>query len=1231
MTLRNTLIFTALLFLIACNEKKNIPFPEEESGFAQPVSKTLRFTEPRPLQFSAANIDTIRQPKAIYFDFDKLPSKAFTVNNFKPLKGPIQTTALDWDNIPDSLLNFDTLPAKPFRLKKSILPKPAIVKAGLPKLLPGTTSGLLQFGEDEGLAGGKVTASLLDDQGNIWLATHAGLWLYTGETLYRYSFLNTDAIGGNYVITHMKCDKEGNMWATTNGDGIYIIDKKNEILMHDQSGIFGTGIHFDYTGKVWIGSWMDGLFILDKETEFIRNIRRYKEKVRENAITAIAEDKDHNIWLGNFDTKNGNYVAVVEPSGKKLKKLTKKEGLHDGLVMEFFEDTGGNMWMGQFKGAAFVSLKNKTISTINSEAIMRGGVWEITEDVNGQIWLAENDTVYVLNKRKDAVKAIVTNQKIITNYKTALLRDRNENIWIGTADKGFIIIDTKGPLAEHLTDQNGLSDKNIWGLLEDKNRNIWMGTYKGINIYEPAKNTLKVIGAAQGLGAIGVGRLSIDRQGNIFAATGIGFTIINPGKKTLFNFDMQQSANKKDGFGNAVEDESGQYWLGTGQGIVIYNTREYTMKSLDKTSGLLAEGIWDLVKDNKGNIWAASDSGAAFLNLKDKTISYIRETEGLSNNTVWKIVVCPDGEIWMATQKGISIINQDKQTITNLTAREGLTPEIIFDMQEKSGVIYAGSSDGLIVIDRANFLVNKKINTGFRNFGKRQGFPFNDYNQNTGMITSGGEGWWGIVPGLTVITQQPAPDTIRPQVDITQINIMDESPSFSSFLSIKKQLGEADTLWDATKSKYYLKDNFPSDSGYLIDNDIKWDSTSAPYNVPSGLVLPYNQNTVSFSFTNNDIKGRNQIVYRYILEGADKKWSDITEKASSKNYYNLSAGSYTFKVCTKGFNGIWSSPAEISFTVLPPWWKTWWAYILYILAGAFIITTYARYRSRQLLSQNMDLEKKISQRTAELSKSLEDLKTTQKQLIQSEKMASLGELTAGIAHEIQNPLNFVNNFSDVNEELLVEMKDELGKGKIDDAVAIANDVIENQKKINHHGKRADAIVKGMLQHSRINNGLKEPTDINKLADEYLRLAYHGLRAKDKTFNAKFETYFDSSIGKINVVPQELGRVILNLINNAFYVVDEKKKLRIENYEPTVSISTKKIGDKVLISVKDNGNGIPQKVLDKIFQPFFTTKPTGQGTGLGLSLAYDIVKAHGGELKVETKEGEGSEFIIRLSA
>ena len=287
--------------------------------------------------------------------------------------------------------------------------------------------------------------------------------------------------------------------------------------------------------------------------------------------------------------------------------------------------------------------------------------------------------------------------------------------------------------------------------------------------------------------------------------------------------------------------------------------------------------------------------------------------------------------------------------------------------------------------------------------------------------------------------------------------------------------------------------------------------------------------------------------------------------------------------------------------------------------GNAFSTAYARYEDFN----------KLEAAKQQVDRTLLDLKQAQQQLIQAEKMASLGQLTAGISHEIQNPLNFINNFSEVNKELIAELIEEIERGNFKEVRAIAADIEENEQKINHHGRRASSIVKGMLQHSRASSGKREPTDINALADEYLRLAYHGLRAKDKFFNATMMTDFDETIGSVNIIPQDIGGVILNLITNAFYSVVEKAKQYPEGYEPLVLVSTKKIDNNVELSVKDNGNGISENVVDKIFQPFFTTKPTGQGTGLGLSLSYDIIKAHGGELNVDTKEGHYAEFTIKL--
>jgi signal transduction histidine kinase/ligand-binding sensor domain-containing protein len=1163
-------------------------------------------------------------------DIDKLPSKPFTVNDFKPLKSPVQVTKLDWDNIPDSAVNLDTIPGKPFNFTKSILPAPAIVRAGIPKLLAGTTSGILQFSEGEGLPSSKITGSLIDRDGIMWFATEKGLCKYTGENLLVYHFVKTDSqTNTDYLITHITEDHTGRIWLVTAGDGIYIMDVANNILLHGDIKNWCSDIICDHEGNIWVTNFSEGIFFFDIKKEVVKNIRNHFAPEALNSVYAIKEDRRQNIWVGNEDN-----ISILDPARKKIKKLTAKEGLINNRAFSLFEDSKGNMWTGGLsRGFSFISLENKTINAVTVNNGFTGRGLNYTEDKQGQIWIAGNDTIYVFNREKTAIKNIITNSKAVLILKGTFNTDPQGNIWLGSVDNGILLIDSKGPLPEHLNSKNGLADDNIWGLHQDKNENIWISTYKGMNIYDPHKNQLKLISTDQGLADNRLSRLFESKQGEMFFGSLKGFSMISLQKKSLTRYGKEQGLPEYSAPQGLLLDSLNRLWLILDKGVGIYDLNKNSLDILNKSTGLLSEIFWDIRADHYGNFWAGTDSGIAVINPANNTIRYLDESGGLCNNKVIKIVIRDNGQIVAATYKGISIIDPAKLTITNLAANEGLVPEIQYDLLEKNGKLYAGSKDGIIAItppDTNGNVNDKKSRWSFINYNKVNGFPFNDYNQNTAITTSNGQSWWGVTPMLTILTKFPEADTVMPTVYISRISIMDQFPSYFSWSDLGKNLTATDTLWNESKEKYFLKSNLPADSGYLINNNIQWDSLSSPFNTPVGLSLPYNQNYLNFSFVNNDIKGRDKIVYRYLLEGADKKWSDISDRPFSRNYFNLSPGQYTFKVVTKGFNGIWSIPAEFSFTIRSPWWVRWWAYIIYALLAAFIITTYARYRSRKLQLENTELENKIKQRTAELSESLEELKATQTQLIQSEKMASLGELTAGIAHEIQNPLNFVNNFSDVNKELLFEMNNEIEKGNFDDVKLIAKDIIDNEEKINHHGKRADSIVKGMLQHSRRNTGQKELTDIYALADEYLRLSYHGLRAKDKSFNATVKTEFDESIEKINIIPQDIGRVLLNLYNNAFYAVNERSKMHSNNYEPVVSISTKKAGSIVEIRVKDNGNGIPQNIVDKIFQPFFTTKPTGQGTGLGLSLSYDIItKGHNGELKVQSKEGEGAEFIISL--
>jgi signal transduction histidine kinase len=422
----------------------------------------------------------------------------------------------------------------------------------------------------------------------------------------------------------------------------------------------------------------------------------------------------------------------------------------------------------------------------------------------------------------------------------------------------------------------------------------------------------------------------------------------------------------------------------------------------------------------------------------------------------------------------------------------------------------------------------------------------------------------------------------------------------------------------------------------------------------NSIKLPYNQNVFSIDFTLIDYRQPEDVRLLYYLENYDQDWIPVYSKRQA-SYFNIPPGNYVFHVKGTNSTGIWVEK-KMELIILPPWYRSWWAFVIYgLLLIAGLIAFNNIQRKRIIRIERMKNQKRELAQAKEIEKAYTELKATQSQLIHSEKMASLGELTAGIAHEIQNPLNFVNNFSEVNRELVDELKEELAVGNNQAAIEISDDIKENEEKINHHGKRAEAIVKGMLQHSQTNSGEKELTDINALCDEYLRLSYHGLRAKDKSFNADFKLIADESLPKISVVPQDIGRVLLNLINNAFYACAERSRSTVDKrakeltpqppdgglrnsqteYKPVVIVSTASFVPPsgrmrgVKITVADNGPGIPQNIIDKIFQPFFTTKPTGSGTGLGLSLSYDIVKAHGGTITVESTENEGSEFIIQL--
>jgi len=831
--------------------------------------------------------------------------------------------------------------------------------------------------------------------------------------------------------------------------------------------------------------------------------------------------------------------------------------------------------------------------------------YHFLEDRSGLLWLGTRPGLYKQAPKKQ--------QMDLFRYKPGdpnglpsdsiryLFEDSKKRLWIGTQN-GLAIYQTGqqtfSVFRSNATDVTSLSDNWINAIVEDSEGNIWITTRNGINQWQESTGRFKRFFYNR-QEKNDIVKILIDQQQRIWISIwdkGV-FVLDHLSGKVIKSFMPDTSkpasiSSKK--IDVMYQDSRSNMWLGDREdnkfGLYKLNEAEtgfvHYVPVAGNNNSISSNEIFFLAEDGKKRLWIGTDEGLnSYDYAKDNFTRYrTSEASSISSYTLDK-----NGEPWFGTYSGGGFVSLDvkSKVFTAYGESKGLLHN---DMshgsnskiaKDEQGRFWLPNQRGLSVFDP-----EKKT---FISYFEKDGFQ--PYNRNyVALKTANGDIWIGSNHGLNRVV--PADllkkDTTTPSIVITQISINDSLYSSPDGVVFKKSVA--------------------------YTNDIE---------------LKYWQKNLSFDFVALHYLRSEDNLYSWKLENYDKDWS-APSKERKASYTNLSPGKYIFRVKASNADGAWNEEGiSITITILPPWWKTWWAYTLYALLFLAALRIFSKWRERRLRQEKENLQAKVEERTIELKKSIEDLKSTQSQLIQSEKMASLGELTAGIAHEIQNPLNFVNNFSEVNKELLTEMNEEIVKGNFDEVKALAKDVTDNEEKIIFHGKRADAIVKGMLQHSRSSNGVKEPTDINALCDEYLRLAYHGLRAKDKSFNATMKTDFDESIGNINIIPQDIGRVILNLITNAFYVVDEKKKSGIENYEPTVSVSTKKINGKVEIKVADNGNGIPQKALDKIFQPFFTTKPTGQGTGLGLSLSYDIVKAHGGDLTVETKEGEGSEFIIML--
>jgi len=1089
---------------------------------------------------------------------------------------------------------------------------------------------------------GRINAITQDPNGYMWFSGQGNrcLYKYDGVRMiaYKPGLLQNPAFP-NYLET-VYADPSGMIWLGFVNGGMEQFDPVTGIFkqyLHDSADLNSlsegmvSAILRDHLGRLWVGT-ANGLDQLDEKTgKFIhyRNEPANPTSLSSSVVRTIYEDREGVLWVGTgFEFNYPNFPQYIGPDNGGLNRMDapgkftrfihdpkNPNSLINNKIKSIFEDSRGIFWVGT-SGDGLHTMDRSTGTFIRhtydphkpeqlSRPVLKEGeipdpITFIREDAIGAIWIG---TYLSGVNRYDPVTKKITHYESSNGYPDkncwAAYESRDGVLWLSSTDPvGF--------LYRVIPETNKIRDNTtvnfIWCLQEDKQGFLWASGWR-TGLLQFDKND-KLVAAFKrnatdsvDLSTEDIRAISQNGPDSLWLCTSAGLIILNKKTKLLnwLRYERNADSPAEKFRGRTVLgiiDIDGLKWFSTPNGLFQFNAKNQSLKEyqldLKDTTGTRPELLTGpILAVGTEDVWTASTNGIFNLNIHTSRFRHIMK--GIEIKSLYKD---SEGSVW-AGSSGHGLFRFNK-----VTARFDVFFDPQLDIGKETVVdIIEDDLKNLWIITKSFIVKLDPDRRGSFIYGKKYGIRPNTLYQGGICKTANGKILVGNARGFYAISPNDMTENSKPlQINITEFLINNHTV-------------------------------YPGKNSVLRD----------PIDETNKILLQYNENNFSFYFAAVDYHPEGNRYYT-MLENYDSTWREAGVDKSAF-YLNIPPGKYVFRV--KAIN-IDNATAEKSIEVIinPPWWKTWWAYTIYILLLLIAILGVHRLQKQRTIRierqkaqvKELAQAKEIEKAYTQLETAHENLKSTQAQLIQSEKMASLGELTAGIAHEIQNPLNFVNNFSEVNNELINELVDEASKGNLDGVRSIANNIKDNGEKINHHGRRADSIVKGMLQHSRTGSGQKEPTDINALADEYLRLAYHGFRAKDKSFNATTKTEFDNSIGKINVIPAEIGRVILNLINNAFYSVNEKqKKSSTGQYAPTVTVNTLRNNGRVEITVGDNGNGIPQQISDKIFQPFFTTKPTGQGTGLGLSMAYEIVKAHGGEIKVDTKEGEGSEFTIQLPA
>lgn len=1223
MPLRPLVLFSCCLIFSGCwFSARQKPMPLDDPEFPAPVQKPLTFTAPKKVKWNVVSADSIRKGKIYPFDINKLPSQPYDPLGFKPLpKAPV-VKPFYYDQLPDTLLNLDNIPSKPLVSKSFLIGNIKKTNLSFPRLRAESYQTFFQYGDEQGLPGQGVVSLLHARNGLWWIGTNGGLCILNGESMeilpYNY--------GDIYFIVE---DTTGKIWITTRNNGLFIIDRQTGIQQQFPDLNSLVEIMVDRKGSIWVTSFKNGVYLINTDRKSYKLISK-KYGLSSDQCIRVMEDRDGRIWVGNLVTG----IDVLDLAEKKIKRLGNELAPGSRSIESLMETPQGDLFVGGLhRGIDIFNIKKQTHKYLDSlPGFDHYEVFSMVQDEHQNVWISsDSGGIKILSRNADSIRHIGVEEGLSEGVSFDLRKDNQQNFFLTSTITGFNIFPASQHIAHHLSTNDGLLDNEVWGLFEDSKNRLWLGTYSGVNIITPDGKMLRLRvndpefknERVDAIIQTGPDQFILEGRGN-------GLTFVDEAKHSLQKIGLKEglpSLNLR----SIIQDSKGLIWIGsTDAGLIVYDPKTTAIRTLNETAGANSNRLTNIRELSPDKyLFTSLDNGIQLLDMVANTVSAYTTKEGLSNDLAVSIFKDSKNRFWVPTEKGLNLLDFVKGTNTIFHLSNGMPSNGVYSIMEHNGHILAGTGKGLTIIDETEKTISgiKESSWRLQTYQRSIGLPYLDFNASAAMITNSGQYWWGIVPGVTVLDEAALQnDSVQTPVPVTGLDILGKPQYFTDPEIIK----DIDTVWSEIKDTFYLKSSFGTFNSDR-QKGIKWDSLSST-NLPINLSLPHERNYLRFHFGNFFPQNASEYRYQYILDGVDEKWSGSSDLPYSENYNNIPPGFYTFRVSARKGLGPWSEPTVYRFRIRPPWWLSWWAELIYLLIFGGVLRFWVRYRSRRLENENARLEQKVTQRTAELSNSLENLRQAQRQLIQSEKMASLGELTAGIAHEIQNPLNFVNNFSEVNTELLDDANKTLAGGNIPEVKEILNDIASNMEKITFHGKRADAIVKGMLLHSRANSGQKIPTDINALTDEYLRLSYHGLRARDKSFNARYTMDFDEKTGQVMLVQQDIGRVLLNLFNNAFYSVTEKKRLLPSGFEPTVTVSTKRKNDWIEIRIRDNGQGISQKVIDKIYQPFFTTKPAGQGTGLGLSLSYDIItKEHGGKIDVITKENEFTEFIVELPA